>query len=100
MLARGLLALQRGYHRTRKMKTYIPKHYEAVPHYYKPIFIDVHDSYQLRSKKELQKELNGIEYRYELDVTLDPNMLDNDIRDRKVVMRFDITPFNFTKLQR
>ena len=51
MLSRSLQALQRSYTRTRKMKTYIPKHYEAIPHHYKPIFIDVHDSYQLRTKE-------------------------------------------------
>lgn len=64
MLLRGLHALGRSYTRTRKMKTYIPKHYEAVPHHYKPIFIDLHDTYQLRSKEELRKELDGLEYEY------------------------------------
>lgn len=50
MLLRGLQRLVQWYTPTRRMKTYIPKHYEAIPHYYKPIFIDIHDSYQLRSK--------------------------------------------------
>lgn len=51
MLSRSLKVLTRNYTHTRKMKTYIPKHYEAIPHHYKPIFIDVHDSYKLRSKE-------------------------------------------------
>jgi hypothetical protein len=34
----------------RKMRTYIPKVYEAIPIFYKPVFKDIHDSYQLRSK--------------------------------------------------
>jgi hypothetical protein len=50
MLARGITLLKYSFHHRRKMKTYIPKHYEAIPHHYKPIFIDIHDTYQLRSK--------------------------------------------------
>lgn len=39
----------------RKAKTYIPKLYEAIPFHYKPIFIDMHDSYKLRSKAQVDK---------------------------------------------
>ena len=34
----------------RKAKFYKPKFCEAMPHYLKPHFIDIHDTYKLRSK--------------------------------------------------
>lgn len=46
----------------RKMRTYIPKFYEAIPYFYEPIFRDIHDSYKLRSKSEIVKELKNMEF--------------------------------------
>lgn len=42
---------------TRKAKYYKPKFCEAMPHYLKPHFIDIHDTYTLRSKDEVMSEL-------------------------------------------
>ena len=42
-------------HRNRKMSIWKPKHYEAIPHYVKPNFYDVHGSYQLRSMDEIKQ---------------------------------------------
>ena len=44
---------------TRQAKFWKPKHYGAIPHYVKPIFIDIHDTYQKRSIDEVKKELSG-----------------------------------------
>jgi hypothetical protein len=34
----------------RQARFWKPKHYEAIPHYVKPHFIDIHDTYKLRSR--------------------------------------------------
>lgn len=40
--------------RARQATFWKPKHYEAIPHYVKPHFIDIHDTYQLRTLEEVQ----------------------------------------------
>jgi hypothetical protein len=42
---------------TRQAKFWKPKYYAAIPHYNKPHFIDVHDTYQLRTIEEVKSEL-------------------------------------------
>ena len=43
----------------RKTKVWKPKHYEAIPYFMKPHFIDIHDTYKLRSIDEVKAELKG-----------------------------------------
>lgn len=47
---------------TRQSTFWKPKHYEAIPHYIKPHFIDIHDSYTLRTHEEVMNELRAQEY--------------------------------------
>ncbi len=44
---------------TRQATFWKAKHYSAIPHYVKPHFIDIHDTYQLRSHEEVYKELSS-----------------------------------------
>lgn len=47
-----LLRLAYNYNPNRyKMRTYVPRVYEAIPPFYKPVFKDIHDTYELRSKE-------------------------------------------------
>jgi len=39
--------------RSRQATFWKPKFYEAIPHYVKPHFIDIHDSYKLRTREEV-----------------------------------------------
>ena len=52
------------------MKIWKPKHYEAIPHYVKPHFIDIHDTYKLRSKDEVLSELRKNKYSVEFVLNL------------------------------
>lgn len=46
----------------RQARFWKPKHYEAIPHYVKPNFIDIHDTYKLRSLQEVEDELCSKDY--------------------------------------
>ena len=62
----SLLHASRYFNRTirsrRQAKFWKPKHYDAIPHYVKPHFIDIHDSYKLRSLQEVLDELRTKDY--------------------------------------
>ncbi len=50
LLVRNRYCLNRT---TRQARFWKPKHYDAIPHYVKPNYIDIHDSYKLRTKEEI-----------------------------------------------
>ena len=57
------LVLRQYLDRTSRQATFWKaKHYSAIPHYVKPHFIDIHDSYQLRAHEEVLKELREKEF--------------------------------------
>ena len=48
------LVLKNWLDRTARQATFWKaKHYSAIPHYVKPHFIDIHDTYQLRTHEEV-----------------------------------------------
>ena len=49
-----------GLRTTRKAKFYKPKHYQAIPPYMQPLKYDIHDTYQLRSYEEVDKEVKSL----------------------------------------
>ena len=50
LLVRNRFSLNRT---ARQARFWKPKHYDAIPHYVKPNHIDIHESYQLRTKEEI-----------------------------------------------
>lgn len=80
MISSLLRTARNTYVKSRKCKVYVPKFYEAIPHHYKPIFIDIHDSYKPRSKEEIKKELDGLQYSYEVEMALFPNDANREIK--------------------
>jgi len=47
----------------RQAKFWKPKYYDAIPHYVKPNFIDIHDTYTLRSLEEVKEEMTDKEFK-------------------------------------
>jgi hypothetical protein len=48
---------------SRKAKVHVAPVYEAIPYYYKPNFIDQHDTYTKRTKEEIKAELDGKQFK-------------------------------------
>ena len=46
----------------RQAKFWKPKYYDAIPHYVKPNYIDIHDTYKLRTLQEVTAEMSGKEF--------------------------------------
>ena len=46
----------------RQAQFYKTAHYPAIPHYVKPNYIDIHDTYQKRSLEEVKAEFAGKEF--------------------------------------
>jgi hypothetical protein len=85
---------------TRQSTFWKPKHYEAIPHYIKPHFIDIHDSYQLRTHEEVMTELRSQEYEVEVErVIYKSTDIRQEIKGRKAVLLADMAQFNLTELQ-
>ncbi len=56
-----------SFSKVRKAKTFIPKHYEAVPEHLQPQERDIHESYKLKSLPEVIafQELNPPDFKIE-----------------------------------
>jgi hypothetical protein len=50
-----LCSLSFGFGGLRRAKIYKKPLYEAIPHFQKPHFIDIHDEYQYRTRKQVMK---------------------------------------------
>lgn len=87
--------------RSRRQATFWkPKHYEAIPHYVKPHFIDIHDTYKLRSFEDVQSELSSQEFEIEIERVIykptDPRL---KLKGRKAYLKANMQQFKLTELQ-
>ena len=51
---------------TRKAKIYKRPIYSGIPDYHRPHFIDIHDTYQKRTKEEVMAELKESDYKVQV----------------------------------
>ena len=80
--------------RARQATFWKPKHYEAIPHYVKPHFIDIHDTYQLRTLEEVQTELKDSQFEIEIErVVYNPTDIQGKIKGRKAILLADMSQF-------
>ena len=87
-----------GLNRTaRQARFWKPKHYDAIPHYVKPNYIDIHDSYKLRTKEEIKAQMAEQEYEIQFERvifnTTDPH---RDLKGRKAILIAELAQFHLT----
>jgi hypothetical protein len=95
------LVVKRWLNRTTRQSTFWkPKHYEAIPHYVKPHFIDIHDTYQLRTHEEVMNELRGREFEVEVErVIYKSTDIREEMKGRKAILLANMEQFQLTELQ-
>lgn len=95
------LVLKGWLNRTSRQATFWkPKHYEAIPHYVKPHFIDIHDSYQLRTHEEVMKELSGREFEVQVErVIYKSTDIRQELKGRKAILLASMEQFQLTEMQ-
>lgn len=77
----------------RQARFWKPTHYEAIPHYVKPHFIDIHDSYKLRTRDEVLAELRSKEYEITVEKIFYNNDVEAKIKERKAILLVDMGQF-------
>lgn len=71
---------------TRKAKIYKRPIYSGIPDYHKPHFIDIHDTYQKRTKEEVMAELHEADYKVQITKHLySEDDFKGDHNSRKVI---------------
>lgn len=81
----------------RQAKFWKPKHYDAIPHYVKPHFIDIHDTYVARSLEEVKAELTSQEYEIQIErVIYKPTDIRKDFKGRAAILLCNMQQFKLT----
>jgi len=77
-----------------------PKHYEAIPHYVKPHFIDIHDTYTPRSLEEVKAELGSQDYEVDIQqIIYKPTDIRQVMKGRRAILLANMDQFKLTELQ-
>lgn len=78
----------------RQAKFWKPVHYEAIPHYVKPHFIDIHDTYTPRSYQEVYNELSSKSFQVDIErVIYKQTDIRQDLKNRKCVLVANMAQF-------